>query len=493
MRIRDIIRKRRATRNDGQRLLQSLEDRSLYSATPTVTLDFDNTGEMIDESFEFSALFDNTAPLSTETGFGPYIDLHVKPGFQINSASLIGTNVSITLAGEFNSSGDLIVLGSGDPGTITSHPLLETPVTGGTPGDLLYVLELPVGSVTVDQPILDVEINATLSTSDGAIPGIPLAISAQGGFQYGEDALDNPIPDPPILGAADSDSVTPVVILIDKDSASETATGPNFARTYTLRIDIADGATVDNIDIRDILPNTLEYKSGTISITPGGSVTTEPTSPGPQNPPSNQLLVEYASFTGTASDSDIIVTYQAFVPEFDADLNDVIDPLSGDDVSVVNESSVSGDYGVLPVSHGTDSPSGVFDNDDSDWDLIAKSIAIQKGLVHQEVNAVTGVNPGDKIEYTLSFQVSDFFEFDDIIIDDVLDDGLRFDATFAPTMAFFENGTTLSATAIDAANFTETINSPGDGSTNLQFRVSDELVTRGADSILTGDLYAEAV
>jgi hypothetical protein len=191
MRIQDIIRKRRTTRKDGTRLLQSLEDRILYSATPTVTLDFDNPTEMIEESFEFSALFDNTSGVSTETGFGPYVDLHVKPGFEINSASLIGANVAVTLAGEFNSSGDLIQLGSGDPGTLTNHPLLGTAVSGGTAGDILYVLTLPVGSVTVDQPVLDVEINATLSNADGAIPGTPMAIKAQGGFQYGEDALDN--------------------------------------------------------------------------------------------------------------------------------------------------------------------------------------------------------------------------------------------------------------------------------------------------------------
>jgi fimbrial isopeptide formation D2 family protein len=202
--------------------------------------------------------------------------------------------------------------------------------------------------------------------------------------------------------------------------------------------------------------------------------------------------VEYTSFTGTASESDIVVTYQAFVPEFDADTTVIIDPLSGDDVSVLNESSVSGDFGVLPVSHGTDSPTGVLDSDGSDWNLVAKSIAIQKGQTHIDANAVTGVNAGDKLEYTLSFQISDFFEFDDIVIDDVLDDGLRLDNTFAPTMSVFENGITLSA-AINAANFTETINVGTDGTSDIQFRVSDELVTRGQNTILTGDLFAEAI
>lgn len=58
------------------------------------------------------------------------------------------------------------------------------------------VLTLPFGSFTPDQPAADITVTA--SVSNLADVGTPLTISALGGFRFGQDALDNPLSDPPL-------------------------------------------------------------------------------------------------------------------------------------------------------------------------------------------------------------------------------------------------------------------------------------------------------
>ncbi len=42
--------------------------------------------------------------------------------------------------------------------------------------------------------------------------------------------------------------------------------------------------------------------------------------------------------------------------------------------------------------------------------------------------------PNSLLEYTLTFEVSDYFAFDDVVITDTFSDGQRLDQTFTPTI-----------------------------------------------------------
>ena len=113
---------------------------------------------------------------------------------------------------------------------------------------------------------------------------------------------------------------------------------------------------------------------------------------------------------------------------------------------------------------------------------------------------VTGPTPGDTLEYTLSFQVSDFFAFQGVVITDTISDGQHLDASFAPILSVNGNTYTLAAANVTAANYDVACNySPSggpecesddpaanDGTTTLYFRVSDELVARGQSGKLIG-------
>lgn len=49
-----------------------------------------------------------------------------------------------------------------------------------------------------------------------------------------------------------------------------------------------------------------------------------------------------------------------------------------------------------------------------------------------------GASPGDTLEYTLAFQVSDFFSFDQLVIADSFSDGQLWHSGFTPTLSVAE-------------------------------------------------------
>jgi uncharacterized repeat protein (TIGR01451 family)/fimbrial isopeptide formation D2 family protein len=453
----------------------------LAGAIPTATIDLP-AEEMINESFEFSVTFLNTSTTG-DNGFAPFVDLSVEPGVDVGSANYLGSPVTMFQVGEFDGSGNLVD-GLGGPVT---HPLTGLAVTG-TPGEVFYVVELPFGSFVPGQPSATVTFDATTDGSAGAVVGTPIDIDVTGGFALGCDPLDNDTTDPAIFGATTTSSITPQVIDLVKESTApedERSTGPNFPITYSLTINVADGETVTELDITDALPNSFVYVGGSLSVdtsnataASGVVISSEPVAGSPQNAPDNGFLIEIGSVTGSAAENDIVVQYTIWVDEFDADGNPVINDVSGNDVPAVNDASVTGNYATGIVG----------DNDAlTDDELSQQSISTQKNVAVVNDVGAAGVTPGDTLEYTIQVQVSDYFEFSDVFLDDSFSDGQLFDATFVPTYVISEGGTVTSG-SFAASNYTVTQNSPGDGSTDVFFDVAAEV----PDGVLTGDLFADA-
>ncbi|HIK30019.1 MAG TPA: isopeptide-forming domain-containing fimbrial protein, partial [Oscillatoriales cyanobacterium M4454_W2019_049] len=461
------------------------------TATPITTINLP-AEEFINETFNFSVTFDNNG---TSEGYGPFFDMVVPGEINVGTASYLGAAVNTieytrTATGWVDSGG----------AAVTEHPYgaafsLPTADTG----DKWYVVELPFGSFTTEQPTADIQFSGnTLNKTDGARVGVGLNISSTGGFRYGNDPLDNPTTDPPVTGSLTSQTITPKVLELTKDANApeeETATGENFARTYTLTVNIANGETISNLEVKDFLPNNLVYVPGTLAIAGATADSIAlPTAGAPAN--NNQLSITLDPVTGTTSDSDVVITYQAYAPQFDANNASVIDPASGDDRLALNESQVTGTYDGNPVSDATTDAVGAED-DPADYKLNLRSIAIQKGV---EVVGGDDAKPGERLRYTLNFQVSDYFSFDNIVIDDVFSDGQRFDSSFAPTLTISGNNGITGSTSF--GNFTGNVNNSfslddltgnvatgTDGSTALNFNISQRLIDGSvdADGILVGD------
>ncbi|MEO0416753.1 MAG: LEPR-XLL domain-containing protein, partial [Verrucomicrobiota bacterium] len=155
--------------------------------------------------------------------------------------------------------------------SVVSHPLIDgvqgridanDPDYGFSPGDVFYVVRLPVSSMTEGQSPMNIRFTGRLDQDPGgdedygAKEGQSIDIRARGGFHLGTDPLDNPDSDAPIAhlggdsnnspvatndGLFVSDSITPRVVEVIKRGPDDTALGPSDLMNYEIEVDIAAG------------------------------------------------------------------------------------------------------------------------------------------------------------------------------------------------------------------------------------------------------------
>jgi uncharacterized repeat protein (TIGR01451 family)/fimbrial isopeptide formation D2 family protein len=406
-------------------------------------------GAMIGEDFTFRVRFRN-APSAT-TGYGFFIDVVLqaggtnlpKPcpcdGITFVTASLIGVNGGPV---------SLVTHQSTAPCSPSPSPVsIPHPLPGIAPvlvpaGSQLVTLELPFGSVDPTQPEGIVEITAHMSQL--ADLGVPLNIAVRGGFLYGATPANDAPPDWPVLsdrvvGATppadqQTDStawisqalVTPTVVTIGKRYLGwegETATGPNFPRQYELPIDIAAGQTLQNIVITDHLPNNVAF----LQVGPLPPCFTAVTTPVPgsaHNAPANDVVFQCPSLTGGLG-PDASIFFSFFIPELDADGNPVLAPACGFVLSI-NNILLKADWTPLDPCDPPH-PGLIIDLDPADHVLTDKCLT-----VHKEVADLTGGPPGhpipgDVLEYSLFFHLSDFRTVSELTVVDLLSDGQTID------------------------------------------------------------------
>ncbi len=454
----------------------------------------------IGETLSFTASFSNTS--GTDPGYGPYIDLIFPVNGADGAPNPDGINFSsATYLGQPITAIQLPFPAA--PGCV-SHPYAldstGTPVqVCGNPGDKLVVLQLPFGSFTPGQPPAAVTVNATVSNL--ADLGTPLTIQARGGFQFGADPLNNPTTDPTIIGTFVTANVTPTVLKMTKTyigPENETATGPNYPRQYRITVDLADGQTITDLDLTDILPNNLQFVQVDSTTIRSVAIATTAIATPSTTMPGGTLTRRFASVTGTTAGNDATLTFTFYVPLNASDGNPVIDAATGDDATSIDDAKTQGSWTPIDTRDAAQTVSS--DATTNDHTLTDKSIAIQKNVGVYTDTLVAGPTPGDTLQYTLTFQISDFFAFQGIVITDTISDGQHLDASFTPTLSVNGNTFTLVAAPMAAANYSVICNySPtgglecgsddpatNDGTTTLYFRVSDELVTRGQSGKLIG-------
>ncbi|MCX7789973.1 MAG: isopeptide-forming domain-containing fimbrial protein [Chloroflexaceae bacterium] len=450
---------------------------------------------LIGQPFTFTVTFDNADP--ADTGYGPFVDLVFRAtgvdgddGITFLNATYLGAALN-TVSITFDADG------------CVPHPYARLTDGSyqqvcGTPGDTLVVIQLPFGSFTPEQPPVEIRVQAAVSPL--ADLGVPLPIFARAGFQFGNDPLDNWCCDPVLLTPASPNSatwpnqpVTPTLFSVRKSylgPENETATGPNFPRQYRVDVDLPNGQTVTNLEISDTLPPQMQFVSldaVLVNGSPAGSVAVSTPS---TTTPGGVLTRRIPSVTGTTASADASMIFPFYVPRLDAASAAVLNPATGAPRVLDNNASASATWTPVdprdpptPVSASAGTPG---------HRLTARSLATQKRLTVVNDVGAAGPTPGDTLEYTIEVQISDFFAFNQVTLDDVLSDGLRFDPSFPPTLQVDGNGFVSATAPFAAANFTVTPNytpaspAPNDGTTTIEFRVSNELVTRGQTGALIG-------
>ncbi|WP_291603174.1 VCBS domain-containing protein [Comamonas sp.] len=373
------------------------------------------------------------------------------------------------------------------------------------PATNLVVVELPFASVSTNQPVIPVQITASLSNlaDTNFSNGSPdLTIRASGGFQFGNDALDNPINDPSLIGSASSAFVVhPTVITMDQTLTTpegETATGPNYGRTLTVTVTPAPGQTLTHVVVTQPLPDNVQVTA----ITPGaggrltsitlhdGTVVTDPTAIAALIAADDIFISSFSvEYDSLAAATDTVVNF--YVPETDANGALVLDPVTGAPRTItVGAPTAAGEWVPLDPRDVT-TPGDVIDftGTGRPTDFIAKSITLLKEVSLQTDIGQTGISPGDTLRYNLTLAISDYFAFGrdffnegQLIVRDLLSDGQRLSGT--PTITV-----TLAGVPQTIALVTSVVTN-ADGSTSMAFDIAQSMRDAFADlrGWLNGDL-----
>ncbi|UJJ32716.1 VCBS domain-containing protein [Halopseudomonas maritima] len=479
----------------------------LADAEPTSSLDSSGANVLLGDQFSFTVNVSNPA---SQEGYAPFVDLFLPvtgkdgdDGVSFVSANYLGQTLvshSVTFDADGLATHPLALDSNGEPLVLNAVDF------GLQAGDQLVVLEVPFASIGAGQPLIAIEVTATLSDlADTSFSNSSpeLVIQARAGFQYGNDSLNNPTLDPSLLEAAtQSFVVLPTVITFEQTISApegETASGPNYGRSLTITTHPAPGQTLTDVTITQPLPDSIQVTA----IVPGaggeltsitltdGTVLTAPTAIADAIASDSlfirEFTVAYASLSGTV---DTRVDF--YVPETDAAGQPVINAQTGDDVTItLGAPSGSGHW--VPVDpRDLDQEQGQTQIDFSGTGLetsfVAKSITLNKNVSLYTDIGSAGLTPGDTLNYSLDLAISDYFAFGrtffaagEFTVSDQMSDGQTLVGT--PTLSFTRGGVTETVELV----YSSVVNS--DGSTSMVFDIGQSISNAyAAISWLNGDL-----
>ncbi len=434
------------------------KDKLFAAPIPLVSFQDTQSSPFVGEDFSFTVRFDNTG---NSVGYGPYVDVIVPEHVTINSMTHLGTSLSYESGGVFP---------AGDPSCVT-HPFardntgaLETVCLSPNPGTnvRLYAVKLPFGSFVDTQTVADIVVSAHMDSA--ASIGVAETIRSQGGFYLGTDALDNPTTDPSFTGGLTTTNVTPSVIRLTKQyvadylkgaSEHEIAPGPNNSQLFRITADVANGATVTNLVLSDVINNNLLVT---------GIESTSPT-PTSTSLVGNSVSATWASVTGGSGSSDAVLTIRFEAPYRNIQTSTkILDETAGGYVSVANTATANGVYNSIALSPSTAS----LDNN-----LEIKPLVAQKTVsMYSDTNA-SGYSPGDTVQYTIDTYVGDYQVVTSMGLTDTLPDGL----TYVPgssQVSIIANGSTYTSSVTPTTSA-----GPGPGEVYIDWDLSSEGTIRG--------------
>jgi uncharacterized repeat protein (TIGR01451 family) len=510
---------------------------------------------LIGEEFTFTVVFDN---VGTDPGYGPFIDLvfptggadldAIDPttslpgpcdGITFVSAKLGATIPPSTACSECLPAGSPltshIIINPPQPplpadvvpncvGSVNTGPLLHpySQVSPATvtinPGDELVTIGLPFsnyGNTALDSPP-SIVVEVTVRVHEYADVGVPLWFRARAGFRYGA----TPNGPSAILGPWFYALATPAAFTLQKDYSGpedETVPGPNFVKTYSITVDVAEDQTVAKLQVVDDLTTGVEYadnlnvSSCTTPVllyqeafpntycgqaTPGLPLEASVCEPACSGGLLDVMLCD--PVTGMLGCSDELLTaFDFFVPD------QVLDPVCQSSPAIL-ENDVKATGWFIPLDPRDAQGIVTSDLTPVDYALQAKCVAIQKSVEIDVDTGEPGMTPGDLLKYTLQFQISDYRTVGKLLILDSLSDGQQYLPLPAPVLTLgdqfggYSTGFSSATLAVAPDPFTNCglIN----GVTELQFDVSGALIAaaqasgtppdRHLQGILTGGLAA---
>ncbi|MBE2184372.1 MAG: isopeptide-forming domain-containing fimbrial protein, partial [Anaerolineae bacterium] len=387
--------------------------------TPTVEV-FPGTQVCWDEDFSNGG---------TLPGFGPYMILILDPALTFDSAEFYHLNLVPVFTGTFPAA----------PGNQLNDPIADEMITGPA-GHTMIVLRMPVGSVVTGGPLLQTHFCVTVDSA--AAINVPLPIEVIGGYEFGDTAtgVNGPIlntPDP------DTGSITPILVTFDKSNSTpenERPPGPMWQYSYFLSIELAPGKTLTNASFNDTLSPYFQFTglgptTGTCTSTLGSSTLPSTSSPG------GTLNLTFSSIVNPSASSTCTLTV-----EYTGYITDILDEVgnSPNDVDILNNATF--DYSYLG-NPGPQIP--------SDDHVSAEHTVFQKSA------SPAVVQPGDTVNYSVVFQITEYGTVASMTITDTMSAGVDYVANSGNLTVGSYNG---AITPIITVN--------GDGTLTLVFDIT---------------------
>jgi len=488
-------------------------DALLANASPTVSFAQPGSDVLLGDQFTFTVTLANG---SGQVGYGPFVDLILPntgkdgdDGVGFVAATYLGQNL-VAHTVTFDAAGNATHPIAKD---INGNPLVINAATYGMrPGDTLVVVELPYASLSNQQPAISFQVTATLSDlADTTLSnGSPdLTIKARGGFEFGNDAYNNPTADPSLVEAGTHDFVVhPTLISLTQSidmREGETASGPNYVHSQTVTVTPGPGQTLNNVVVTQDLPGTIQVTA----ITPGsggtltsvtltdGRVLTGPVAINAAIASDTLFIASYTITYATLSGpTDQVVSF--YVPESSAAGTPVLDPVSGNDVTInLAAPSATGSWTPLDPRDVTPPDTSIdFSGTGTglNGSFTVKSITLEKTATLQTDTGASGLTPGDTLRYTLEVALSDYFAFGQTLfrqghftVTDTLGDGQTLSGT--PSLSFTAAGVTHSVALVYVSS------TNANGETTITFDIAATLLTLPDRLIgaLAGDLADDTV
>ena len=453
------------------------------TSIPDITLKGENGNNMsfnnpadvfINESFNFQMVFKN---LGDATGFQPYIQLIAPKELTHFTVSYSNRKIVPIKVGIFNES-----TYDNTTGLYTLRDPFTKKEVHGPANSTFYILQYPLGSFTVDAP--DAVLNITSSIGVLEI-GKLLNFTVTPVFRYGNSPIDDPVNYPPIYGETVTGWVNPVVVKIDKSSSlneHETATGSNFPFSYSVNINIANGAKIENITITDVIPSDVMYLGSPVLYDSKGRVIDsslytieEPAG----NKTGGKLILKLKEAVGDLSTTSITLKYKAYAPEFDNS--------TGDNITIINSETGGGVAAASTVDMNYTYVNDTY-NASNSYSIYLKSLATQK---YSEILTGSGqlhpIVPHNLIVYKINFEISDYFAFDDLVVYDKFDthkvgSAQKFLSEYEPVLSIYGKTYELNESYYSVVSL-------GDIDESVTFYISKFLKDNNISTSLKGGYY----
>ena len=453
------------------------------TSIPDITLKGENGNNMsfnnpadvfINESFNFQMVFKN---LGDATGFQPYIQLIAPDELTHFTVSYSNRKIVPIKVGVFNES-----TYDNTTGLYTLRDPFTKKEVHGPANSTFYILQYPLGSFTVDVP--DAVLNITSGIGVLEI-GKLLNFTVTPVFRYGNSPIDDPVNYPPIYGETVTGWVNPVVVKIDKSSSlneHETATGSNFPFSYSVNINIANGAKIENITITDVIPSDVMYLGSPVLYDSKGRVIDsglytieEPDG----NKTGGKLILKLKEAVGDLSTTSITLKYKAYAPEFDNS--------TGDNITIINSETGGGVAAASTVDMNYTYVNDTY-NASNSYSIYLKSLATQK---YSEILTGSGqlhpVVPHNLIVYKIDFEISDYFAFDDLVVYDKFDthkvgSAQKFLSEYEPVLSIYGKTYELNESYYSVVSL-------GDIDESVTFYISKFLKDNNISTSLKGGYY----